>query len=96
MAKFEEDEHFKCIIFPPNIDPTENNLNSILTSPQEVESILKSLKLGKASGPDEISNHILNKLATPLSRPLSYLFIFFSGHCQSSLSLERGKCDPNI
>ena len=61
---------------PPNIDPPENNLNSISTSPHEVESILKSLQLGKASGPDEISNHILKKLATPLSSPLSNLFNF--------------------
>ena len=62
---------------PTNIDPTENNLNSISTSPHEVESILKSLQLGKASRPDEISNHILkNKLATPLSRPLGNLFNF--------------------
>ena len=50
---------------PPNIDPSENNLNSISTSPHEVESILKSLHLGKASGPDEISNHILKKTSYP-------------------------------
>ena len=61
---------------PPNIEPPENNLNSISTSPHEVESILKSLQLRKASGPDEISNHILKKLATFLSRPLSNLFNF--------------------
>ena len=47
---------------PPNIDHPENNLNFISTSPYEVESILKSLQLGKASGPDKISNHILKKL----------------------------------
>ena len=46
---------------PPNIDPPENSLNSISTSLHEVESILKSFQLGKASGPDEISNHILKK-----------------------------------
>ena len=62
---------------PPNIDPSENNFNSISISPHEVESILKSLQLGKASEPDEISNHTLKKkLATPLSRPLSNLFNF--------------------
>ena len=64
---------------PPNINPPENNLNSISTSPHEGESILKSLQLGKASGPDEISNHILKKLATPLSGPLSNLFNFSLG-----------------
>ena len=61
---------------PPNINRPENNPTSISTSPHEVESILKSFQLGKASGPDEISNHILKKLSTPLSRPLSNLFIF--------------------
>ena len=61
---------------PPNIAPPENNLYSISTSPHEVESILKYLQLGKASGPDEISYHILKKLATPLSRPFSNLFKF--------------------
>ena len=50
---------------PPNIDLPENNLNSISTSPHEVESILKSLQLGKASEPDEISNHILKKTSYP-------------------------------
>ena len=50
---------------PPIIDPPENNLNSISTSPHEVESILKSLQLGKASGPGEISNHILKKTSYP-------------------------------
>ena len=38
---------------------------------------MKSLQLCKASGPDEISNHILKKkIANPLSRPLSNLFNF--------------------
>ena len=50
---------------PLNIDPPENNLNSMSTSPHEVESILKSLQLGKASGPDEISIHILKKSSYP-------------------------------
>ena len=50
---------------PHNIDPPENNLNSISTSPHEIEYILKSLQLGKAPGPDEISNHILKKTSYP-------------------------------
>ena len=50
---------------PPNSDPHENNLNSISTSSHEVESIFKYLQLGKASGPDEISNHILKKTSYP-------------------------------
>ena len=59
---------------PPDVPISENNLNSILTSPLEVESILKSLQLGKATGPDAINNRILRELASPLSLPLSDLF----------------------
>ena len=53
-----------------------NNLNSISTSLPEVESILKSLQLDKATGPDAINNCVLKELATPLSLPLSDLFNF--------------------
>ena len=59
---------------PPDVPKSENNLNSISTSPLEVESILKSLQLGKATGPDAINNRILRELASPLSLPLSDLF----------------------
>ena len=40
----------------------------------EVESVLKALQTGKASGPDAINNRILKELAKPLSFPLSDLF----------------------
>ena len=59
---------------PPDVPVSENNLNYISTSPLEVESILKSLQLGKATGPDAINNRILRELASPLSLPLSDLF----------------------
>ena len=60
---------------PSDIHPAENNLNSISTSPLEVEYIFKSLQLGKASGPDEISNRILKRLAT-LILSVSHFSIF--------------------
>ena len=50
------------------------SLDSIFLSPLEVESTLKSLKLGKASGPDQINNRILKELAHSLSFPLCDLF----------------------
>ena len=40
----------------------------------KVESVLKALQIGKASGPDTINNRILKELAKPLSFPLSDLF----------------------
>ncbi|MCG8077918.1 MAG: reverse transcriptase family protein, partial [Candidatus Thiodiazotropha taylori] len=51
-----------------------NTLNSIVTTADEIQSILKSLPVGKAAGPDSISNRLLNELAVPLSEPLAELF----------------------
>ena len=38
--------------------------------------MLKSLQLGKATGPDAINNRVLKELAKPLFFPLSDLFNF--------------------
>ena len=61
---------------PPDITLPEHNLNLLSTSPFEVETMLKSLQLGKATGPDAINNRVLKELAKPLSFPLSDLFNF--------------------
>ena len=66
----------------PNSNCISNNvLESIQTNPQEVESMLKSLKIGKAAGPDSVNNRLLQKLAYPQSFPLCdlYNFSFSSG-----------------
>ena len=83
-------------LLPLHIDPPENNINSISTSPHEVESFLKSLQLGKASGPDEISDHILNKIATPLPRPLSNLLNFSLAPGKVPLLWKEENVTPNI
>ena len=57
-------------------------LESISISAFKVEDILKTLKTGKAAGPDSIDNKLLKELARPLSAPLTDLFNF---------SLSRGK-----
>ena len=62
--------------FPPDITLPEHSLNFLSTSPFEVETMLKSLQLGKATGPDAINNRVLKELAKPLSFPLSDLFNF--------------------
>ena len=49
-------------------------LNSIILTPFEVESVLQTLKIGKASGPDGISNRILKELSHELSSPYCSLF----------------------
>ena len=71
--------------------PTVNHipphkLESISIHPQEVEDIIKTLKTGKAAGPDSIDNRLLKELARPLSVPLTDLF---------NSSLDKGKV-PNL
>ena len=71
---------------PATVPLPQNVLKQVVTTPQEVKLILKSLKLGKAAGPDAVNNRILKELALPLSVPLADLF---------NLSLCKGKV-PNI
>ena len=54
----------------------EHSLNFLSTYTFEVEIVLKSLQLGKATGTDAINNRVLKELAQPLSFPLSDLFKF--------------------
>ena len=45
---------------PPQVDKLiPNDLSSIVTSAEEVKSILETLKIDKASGPDCINNYVL-------------------------------------
>ena len=50
--------------------PVKSNLSSIVLTPDEVKLILKALPIGKATGPDGVSNHILSALADELSSPI--------------------------
>ena len=51
-----------------------SELSTFTLIPTETEAILKSLPLGKATGPDGIHNRVLRELATELSVPLTSLF----------------------
>ena len=51
-----------------------SELSTLTLIPTEIEAILKSLPLGKATGPDGIHNRVLRELATELSVPLTSLF----------------------
>ena len=67
----------------PSVIPIPaSTLSSVSTTPFEVESIFKSLKTGKAAGPDCINNRLLKEAATALSFPVCDLFNF---------SLAQGK-----
>ena len=52
------------------------SLDTLNFTPVDVENVLKSLKTGKATGPDHINNRILKELSRPLSSPLCELFNF--------------------
>ena len=60
----------------PELPPPSYNtqLNRIILTPLEVESILKTLKPGKASGPNGLSNRVLKELSNELSSPFCSLF----------------------
>jgi len=68
----------------PNMHLHSNKpqLEKIVITQQEVIDTLKSLKLGKAAGPDMINNRILKELSQQLAHPLSHLF---------NKSIETGK-----
>ena len=67
-----DDSNAELPALPPyNIEST---LNSIILTPLEVESVLKSLPIGKASGPNGLSNRILKELSKELAFPLCVLF----------------------
>ena len=57
-----------------HFDTAEPQLSHIVLSPYEVERVLETLPIGKASGPNAISNRILRELSSELSIPLCSLF----------------------
>ena len=58
----------------PHVNPSNTAMPFFTITPDEVASVLKSLPLGKASGPDEVNNKILRELADILCVPLCSLF----------------------
>ena len=74
VAQTELDETQATI--PHNNCLPGHSLNFLSSAPFEVETVLKSLQLGKATCPDAINNRVLKELAQPLYFPLSHLFNF--------------------
>ena len=81
---------------PPDITLPEHSLNFLSTSPFEVETMLKSLQVGKATGPDAINNPVIKELAKPLSFPLSDLFNFSLTSGKVPLIWKIAKCNSHF
>ena len=87
----------------PDITPVPQSVIEPFTfTPTEVESVLKSLKTGKAAGPDAVNNRLLIELAQPLASPLCDLFNYslFSGKVPdiwkiANVTPIHKKNDPN-
>ena len=79
---------------PPDITLPEHSLIFLSTLPSEVETMLKPLQLGKATGPDAINNCVLKGLAKPLSFPLSDLFNFSLTSRKVSLIWKAANVTP--
>ena len=59
----------------PNLDPRcMDRLDSIDINEDEVRRLLKKVNTKKATGPDEISPHLLKKCASELAKPLMRIF----------------------
>ena len=52
----------------------ESQLQSIVVTPSEVELVLETLSIGKASGPNGLNNRIIRTLSHELSYPFCSLF----------------------
>ena len=77
---------------PPNIPlRTQESLSNIEISVQDIKDILKTLKLGKASGDDKISHQMLKGTADSVCIPLRIIFNFSlrSGKFPSVWKLAR-------
>ena len=69
---FLDDQNTVLPDFPPSVTYTQ--LSHIVLTPLEVESVLKALTVGKASGPNELSDRFLRELSCELSSPFCSFF----------------------
>ena len=87
----------------PDINRLNSHLESIVLSRTEVESVLKSLAVDKASGPNGLSNRILRELSKELSIPFCSLFnqslrtgAFPTPYKEANVCPVPNKCDLSI
>ena len=59
---------------PPFVEFTDNSLDTIEITEEEVNDVLENLDPNKASGPDMISNKMVKKVSKVVAKPLCILF----------------------
>ena len=59
---------------PPFVELTDNSLDTIEITEEEVNDVLENLDPNKASGPDMISNKMVKKVSKVVAKPLCILF----------------------
>ena len=72
----------------------ESKLSTIALTPLEVESVLKTLVVGKASGPNGVNNRILKELSREISQPLCSLFNYSLQTCTVPNSWKESNVCP--
>lgn len=73
--------------YPPNLPiSTLNQLEFINIDRSEVLDVLKTLKLGKASGPDGINNSVLKEIKNEIAGPLCDLYNACLDKCEMPLN----------
>ena len=80
--------------FPDFDNRTENSIESIILEQQEIEDVISSLKLNKASGIDEISHQMLKGTKNAISKPLKVLFNKCLAKCIFPLLWKKSKIMP--
>ena len=72
----------------------ESKLSTIALTPLEVASVLKTLVVGKASGPNGVNNRILKELSREISQPLCSLFNYSLQKCTVPNSWKESNVCP--
>ena len=72
----------------------ESKLSTIALTPLEVESVLKTLVVGKASGPNGVNNRILKELSREIYQPLCSLFNYSLQTCTVPNSWKESNVCP--
>ena len=63
-----------CAVLPPFEELTNSVLDKIDITEEEIRDVIVNLDPNKASGPDQISNKMIKRVAGAISKPLHIIF----------------------